>query len=267
MSPYLYSIDQMPRDFSSVHKTGRRNWAKRPSMARTPKFDFSKMSETAPLLADTRFLLAAVAVPIGAATVSLAGSRKRSRADRLTPRRLPGTLDRAMPAQPGEPAAGLRIRVVCCRMRISSIAASQTVACGRTAFARQSVISRPHSKPPRRTCAPSSPASAKSVSMNIASPSPSAAATKWCTASSGRCSVAKTTTRSRRRGRKWKACCNECKVGEITRLTGLFAPEFCEDCGAPLFADADSEMVHPELPEEAETTVGALSLKARHGER
>jgi hypothetical protein len=36
-------------------------------------------------------------------------------------------------------------------------------------------------------------------------------------------------------------------------LNGLFAPEFCEDCGAPLFADADSEMVHPELPEEAET--------------
>jgi uncharacterized Zn finger protein (UPF0148 family) len=45
----------------------------------------------------------------------------------------------------------------------------------------------------------------------------------------------------------------ECKVGEVTKLGGLFTPEFCEDCGAPLFADADGEMVHPELPEEAET--------------
>ena len=47
----------------------------------------------------------------------------------------------------------------------------------------------------------------------------------------------------------------ECKIGEVTKLNGLFAPEFCEDCGAPLFADAASEMVHPELPEEAETAV------------
>ena len=47
----------------------------------------------------------------------------------------------------------------------------------------------------------------------------------------------------------------DCKLGEVTSLDGLFAPEFCEDCGAPLFADADGEMVHPELPEEVESTV------------
>ncbi|HEX4859313.1 MAG TPA: DUF2863 family protein, partial [Usitatibacteraceae bacterium] len=56
-------------------------------------------------------------------------------------------------------------------------------------------------------------------------------------------------------GTEIEAVLQECKVGEIVKLPGLFQPEFCEDCGAPLFADSDSEMVHPELPEEADSTV------------
>jgi hypothetical protein len=44
----------------------------------------------------------------------------------------------------------------------------------------------------------------------------------------------------------------ECKVGEVVKHQGLFQPEFCEDCGAPLFADESTDMVHPELPEEAD---------------
>ena len=37
------------------------------------------------------------------------------------------------------------------------------------------------------------------------------------------------------------------------RLSGTFTPEYCEDCGAPLFANAEAEIVHAELPEEADT--------------
>ena len=32
--------------------------------------------------------------------------------------------------------------------------------------------------------------------------------------------------------------------------------EFCDDCGAPLFADADGELVHPEMPEDAPQDAG-----------
>ena len=49
-----------------------------------------------------------------------------------------------------------------------------------------------------------------------------------------------------------EAIFKECKIGEVLKLSELFAPEFCEDCGAPLFVDADKEMVHAELPEEAD---------------
>jgi hypothetical protein len=46
---------------------------------------------------------------------------------------------------------------------------------------------------------------------------------------------------------------NECGIGEVKRLNGTFTPEYCEDCGAPLFANGDGEIVHAELPEEADT--------------
>jgi uncharacterized protein YuzB (UPF0349 family) len=45
----------------------------------------------------------------------------------------------------------------------------------------------------------------------------------------------------------------ELGVNEVKRLSATFAPEYCEDCGAPLFANGDGEIVHAELPEEADT--------------
>lgn len=40
-------------------------------------------------------------------------------------------------------------------------------------------------------------------------------------------------------------------VGTITKLPGLLPPEACEDCGAPLFYDADAEAVHPQMPDDS----------------
>lgn len=45
----------------------------------------------------------------------------------------------------------------------------------------------------------------------------------------------------------------ECGVTDIRRLPGILPPEFCEDCGAPYFPNPSGEMVHAELPEGAET--------------
>ncbi|MDN4015579.1 DUF2863 family protein [Zwartia panacis] len=45
----------------------------------------------------------------------------------------------------------------------------------------------------------------------------------------------------------------ECGVSDIRRLPGILMPEFCEDCGAPYFPNPNGEMVHAELPEDAET--------------
>ncbi|HEX4858716.1 MAG TPA: DUF2863 family protein, partial [Usitatibacteraceae bacterium] len=64
MSPYLYSIDQIPREMSGLHKL----MVKLGNAAidgGDPRIDFSRYPETAPMLADARFLLAAVATPAG----------------------------------------------------------------------------------------------------------------------------------------------------------------------------------------------------------
>ena len=44
------------------------------------------------------------------------------------------------------------------------------------------------------------------------------------------------------------------KVGKITKLTGVLTPEFCEDCGAPLFYDPDGEAVHPHMPDDSDVS-------------
>lgn len=45
----------------------------------------------------------------------------------------------------------------------------------------------------------------------------------------------------------------ECGLQDIRKLPGLLTPECCDDCGAPFFPNPLGELVHAELPEDAET--------------
>lgn len=42
----------------------------------------------------------------------------------------------------------------------------------------------------------------------------------------------------------------EAGITRITKPEALFTPEFCDDCGAPLFCDHSEELVHAEMPED-----------------
>ena len=251
MSPYLYSIDQMPRDFSSVHKLVVK-LGEAAITATSPRFDFSKMSETAPLLADTRFLLAGVAVPQGGALFRWqeieTRSERMTRGDCLErwiaqcrpnlARLLPGCAfesllpdayfvncresDRRVRPYAIRAAIGfLENTLKTTAPQLRAIVAGfgdERVDEYRIAFTRCGQDDVVHGivwPLFGREDDEAQPAPAQDVETVLA----------------------------------------ECKIGEVTKLNGLFAPEFCEDCGAPLFADAASEMVHPELPEEAETAV------------
>ncbi|MDN5843671.1 MAG: DUF2863 family protein [Alcaligenaceae bacterium] len=46
------------------------------------------------------------------------------------------------------------------------------------------------------------------------------------------------------------ALLRELGIQDIRRLPGIFALEFCEDCGTPYFPNMLGDMCHPELPEE-----------------
>lgn len=47
-------------------------------------------------------------------------------------------------------------------------------------------------------------------------------------------------------------------VSDVMRHHERFEMEFCEDCGAPLFCDREAELVHAEMPEDAEQMSGHL---------
>ena len=44
-----------------------------------------------------------------------------------------------------------------------------------------------------------------------------------------------------------------CGVQDIRQLPNLLSLDFCDDCGAPYFPNPIGEMVHAELPEDAQT--------------
>lgn len=54
------------------------------------------------------------------------------------------------------------------------------------------------------------------------------------------------------------ALLEECGVLQIKHHSEHFPMEFCDDCGAPLYPDMDAELVHAEMPED--TPVGSTHL-------
>ncbi|WP_144638196.1 DUF2863 family protein [Bordetella genomosp. 13] len=48
------------------------------------------------------------------------------------------------------------------------------------------------------------------------------------------------------------ALLKEYGVGDVRRIPGVLPPDYCEDCGAPQFPNPLGELVHAELPEDAE---------------
>lgn len=50
----------------------------------------------------------------------------------------------------------------------------------------------------------------------------------------------------------------ESGITRIHQVESVMAPEYCEDCGSPFFADVEEEMVHAEMPEEAGQGSGHL---------
>lgn len=49
-----------------------------------------------------------------------------------------------------------------------------------------------------------------------------------------------------------------CGVTHIKRHNERFPMEFCDDCGAPLYPDAEAELAHAEMPEDAPSGTGHL---------
>ncbi|HEX4781132.1 MAG TPA: DUF2863 family protein [Usitatibacter sp.] len=245
--PYLYSIDQLPRHFSELRKlTARLGDAA--IAGEVPRLELTRLPETAHLLADTRFLVACAAVPRGQALfrwqedasghAGRAGSLEQwiGQARPTISKLLPGCVFECLlpdayyvncrESDRRVRPFGIRAAVAFLENALKSKAAElQAVVAG---FGEERVDEY-------------------RIAFSGSDPSEVAHGVVW--------PLYGREDETARPGPldELLAQLAESGVARVNKLSGTFTPEYCEDCGAPLFANAEGEIVHAELPEEADT--------------
>lgn len=244
--PYLYSIDQLPRHFSEVRKLAAK-LADSAVRDEAPRVDLTRLPETAHLLADTRFVVACAAVPRGRPVFRWQedASGHAGRAGSLEQWILQArpTLSKLLPGCVFEcllPDAyyvncresdrrvrpfGIRAAVAFLENALKAKAADlQAVVAG---FGDERIDEY-------------------RVAFSLIDDSEVAHGVVW--------PLYGREDEAARPGPLEEVLAQLAEVGvtEVKKLQATFTPEYCEDCGAPLFANAEGEIVHAELPEEAD---------------
>jgi len=245
--PYLYSIDQLPRHFSELRKLAAR-LADSAVSGEIPRIDLSRLPETAHLLADTRFLVACAAVPRGQALfrwqedasghAGRAGSLEQwiTQARPTISKLLPGCVFECLLPD----AYYVNCRESDRRVRPFGIRAAVSFlenALGTKPAELQAVVAGFGEERVDEYRVAFAPLGEPEVAHGVVWP------------------LYGREDENARPGPldEVMAQLAECGVTEVKKLAGTFTPEYCEDCGAPLFANTEGEIVHAELPEEADT--------------
>ena len=245
--PYLYSIDQLPRQYSELRRLAARLGDAAVS-GEIPKLELSRLPETAHLLADTRFLVACVAIPRGQPVfrwqedASGHAGRTGSLEQWITQAR--PTLARLLPGCVFEcllpDAYYVNCRESDRRVRPFGIRAA-------TAFLENALGAKPADLQVVVAGFGEERIDEYRVSFSLLGESEVAHGVVW--------PLYGREDENAHPGPIDEVLAQLADVGvnEVKRLSATFAPEYCEDCGAPLFANAEGEIVHAELPEEADT--------------
>ena len=245
--PYLYSIDQLPRHFSELRRLTAR-LADGAVTGEVPRLDLSRLPDTAHLLADTRFLIACAAAPRGSPLfrwqedasghAGRAGSLEQwiAQARPTLAKLLPGCVFECLlpdayyvncrESDRRVRPFGIRAAVSFLENALKAKAADlQAVVAG---FGEERVDEY-------------------RIAFSLQGESEVAHGVVW--------PLYGREDETARPGplEEVMAQLTETGVTEVKKLPGTFTPEYCEDCGAPLFANTDGEIVHAELPEEADT--------------
>jgi Protein of unknown function (DUF2863) len=240
LSPFLYSIDQMPISFSGVHKL-----AQKLSLAavgtKRPSFDSAKLPTAADLLADVRFLIVGVSVPEGAPLFrwqeDLALTREAcaitwtKHAKPLMASLLPGCEFECLLPD----AYFVSCREADRRVRPYAIRAA-------VSFLENTLKVKPDKVHAVVAAVGEKAVTEFRISFITPGQSDVVHGSIWpvFSAEEDESEIIRVL--------------RECKVRNIITPEGMFDPEHCDDCGAPLFANEDSEMVHPAWPDDTDHT-------------
>ena len=245
--PYLYSIDQLPRHFSELRKLTTR-LADAAVSGETPRLELARLPETAHLLADTRFLIACAVVPRGQALfrwqedasghAGRAGSLEQwiAQARPTLAKLLPGCVFECLLPD----AYYVNCRESDRRVRPFGIRAA-------VAFLENALKVKANELQAVVAGFGEERVDEYRVTFALGDDTEVAHGVVW--------PLYGREDETARPGPLDEVIAQlaECGVTEVKKLAGTFTPEYCEDCGAPLFANSEGEIVHAELPEEAHT--------------
>jgi hypothetical protein len=244
--PYLYSVDQLPRHFSELRRLAAR-LGDAAVTGEIPRIDFARMPETAQLLADSRFVIAAVAAPRGRPLFhwqeDASGHTGRTASLEQWIAQARPTISKILPGCVFEcllpDAYYVNCREADRRVRPFSIRAA-------VAFLENAMQVEPAQL--RAVVAGCGEERVDEYRVGFTFDGDNRVAHGIVWPLYGR------EDESTRPGPidDLLAELGQCGITEVKKLSGTFEPEYCEDCGAPLFANPDAEMVHAELPEEAD---------------
>lgn len=251
IAPYLYSIDQLPRDFSDVHALAR-SLGQRALGRDERKTSTKRMPETAALLADTRYLLAAFVAKPDEPTFRWQedADGRGERRDNSREQSLERWRDQGLPTlatlMPGcvldllipdgyhvaSRDSDREIRPYAIRAAIAFLEGSLDV---KPADLRAVIAGFGNER-----------AEEYRIGFTLARNPDVVHGVVWPLF--GR----EEGPESGGPEEQLSALLRENGVTEIVVLEQGFPLEFCDDCGAPLYADPVGDLVHAELPEETE---------------
>lgn len=252
LSPYLYSIDQLPRTHSDTYALTHKLIAAALAGV-APKVDLRDLPETAPILADPRYLLAVVVAPHEGPLFRWQEEAKEHHAERSAcleqwRKQVQPSLAMLLPGCEFElllPDAFFlscresdkSIRPLTVRAAVNYLCGTLDVQAGQlaavtAAFGEEEIEEYRVGFTMRGE---------KDVIYGIVWPVYGREAGE---------------VEESAQGNPLEQICEELRnagVEDIFRHASLFDPEYCEDCGTPLYADRTGEIVHAELPEDAPT--------------
>ncbi len=252
LAPYLYSIDQLPRNFSDVHALAR-SLGRRALGHDEKKTSTKRLPETAPLLADTRYLLAAFVAGPGAPLFrwqEQPEARGAERRDHSREHALERWRDQGLPTL-GTLMPGCVLDLLIpdgyhVASRESDRAIRPYAIRAAIAFLESALEVKPSELRAVIAAFGNELPEEYRVGFTLARDPDVVHGVVW-------------PLFGREEGpeadgpeEQLAALLRENGLTDIVTLEQAFPLEFCDDCGAPLFADPVGDLVHAELPEETE---------------
>jgi len=248
MAPYLYSVDQLPRDFGELRRLTRKLATAAAAPTSSAKLDLKSLPDTAEMLADGRFLLAVVAAPRGGPMFRWQHAESAEHASRV--QCLEQWVAQARPSlEPLLPGCGfecllpdayhINLREADRRVRPYAIKAAVHFLTHALDVEAEEI---------KATVAPfgDDHVDEYRVGLSVGDSDEVAQGVVWPLLG------AESDTDEPTPLERIRETLREAGVSELRTWPDLSEPEYCEDCGAPLYPNHKGEVVHAEMPEDAE---------------